>query len=178
MAGPEPAGEDRTVRVLLGLGSNVGKRESHLAYALGRLDEVGRVTGVSSVYETDPMGFLEQGAFLNLVARVETGRSPAEVLTLCRSIEAGAGRERTFRNAPRTLDIDLLLYGDERVTDADLSIPHPRMAGRPFVLVPLLELEPEAREPGTGRPYGDLVDADPPGVRRLFPGERLLPPTD
>lgn len=176
MAGPGQAGEEKTVRVFLGMGSNVGDRAGHLAYALRRLGERERVTGVSSVYETDPVGFLEQGPFLNLVARVETIRPAEQLLALCRSIEAGAGRERTFPDAPRTLDIDLLLYGDDRVAAPDLSVPHPRMAGRAFVLVPLLELEPEAREPGTGVRYGDLVEADPAGVRRLYPGDRLLGP--
>lgn len=176
MAGPGPAGEEKTVRVFLGLGSNVGDRARHLAYGLRRLGERERVTGVSSVYETDPVGFREQGAFLNLVVRLDTARPARELLALCRVIEAAAGRERSFPNAPRTLDIDLLLYGEERFTDAELSVPHPRMAGRAFVLVPLLELEPDAREPGTGVPYADLLDPEPAGVRRLYPADRLTSP--
>lgn len=128
---------------------------------------------MSSVYETDPVGFVDQGPFLNLVARLETRLRPRALLALARTIEEERGRERSFRNAPRTLDIDILLYDDLRVSAPGLTIPHPRMRERPFVLLPLTELEPGAREPGSGVEYRAMVDADATGVRRLYPGERL-----
>jgi 2-amino-4-hydroxy-6-hydroxymethyldihydropteridine diphosphokinase len=159
--------------VFLGLGTNLGDRAAHLAHALARLAEELSVTGVSSVYETDPVGFADQPRFLNMVVRAETARSPDELLALTRGIEAERGREREFRDSPRTLDVDVLLYGDHQVRLEGLTVPHPRMAARPFVLVPLLELAPSLAEPGTGRPYRELLAAagGALGVRKvLAPG--------
>lgn len=159
------------------MGSNIGDREAHLAHAVRRLGEEARLVGLSSVYETDPAGYLEQPPFLNMVVRLDTDRSPADLMALLRTIEEERGRRRTFRNAPRTLDLDLLLYGEERITSRPaLEVPHPRMTERPFVLVPLLELAPEVREPGGGRPYREWLTGGEGGVRRLFAGERLLEP--
>lgn len=160
--------------MFLGLGSNVGDREAHLAYALDRLTAATTVTGLSGVYETDPVGWVDQPAFLNMVVRIRTARSPEALLELTRTIERDRGRTRSFPNAPRTLDVDILLYGGARISTAGLEVPHPRMTTRPFVLVPLLELEPGLREPGTGRGYADLLPPEPAGVRRLYGGERLL----
>jgi 2-amino-4-hydroxy-6-hydroxymethyldihydropteridine diphosphokinase len=163
--------------VYLGLGSNVGDREAHLAYAVGRLGREGNLTGLSSVYETDPVGYLDQPPFLNLVVRLETSHEPEELLRRIRGIESDRGRQRTFRNAPRTLDIDVLLYGDRQLGLEGLTIPHPRMDERPFVLVPLLELAPELREPGSGRAYRDVLvglPAEAPVMEPVMPGDRLL----
>lgn len=164
--------------VYLGLGSNVGDREAHLAHALGRLQEEDLLTGVSSVYESDPVGVTDQPRFLNMVARVETDREPTDLLLLVRAIEAERDRVREFRNAPRTLDIDILLYGDRQIRQEELTVPHPRMNERPFVLAPLLELDPDITEPGTGRRYSDIF-ADAGGIAGAgmfltMPGERLL----
>lgn len=162
----------------LGLGSNVGDREAHLAHALGRLHQEDTLTGVSSVYETDPVGITDQPRFLNMVARVDTGREPTDLLLLVRSIEAERDRVRTFRNAPRTLDIDILLYGERRIRHEELTVPHPRMNERPFVLAPLLELDPDITEPGTGRRYSDIFAAAGgiagAGMFLAMSGERLL----
>jgi 2-amino-4-hydroxy-6-hydroxymethyldihydropteridine diphosphokinase len=160
--------------VYLGLGSNVGDREAHLAYAIARLEASARVTGRSSVYETAPVGFADQRPFLNMVVRIETGQTPVELLASIRAIEAERGRVRTFRNAPRTLDVDVLLFGDQRLQLETLTVPHPRMNDRPFVLVPLLELAPDLTEPGTGRAYRELLDqaGGPGGVEPLHPTER------
>jgi 2-amino-4-hydroxy-6-hydroxymethyldihydropteridine diphosphokinase len=163
----------------LGLGSNVGRREDHLAFALERLgDSAGHVAGLSSVYRTDPVGYLDQGPFLNMVARVETDHEPEALLRVIRGIEAARGRARTFRNAPRTIDIDILLYGDRQLRMDGLTIPHPRMHERRFVLIPLLELDPDLHDPGSGRRYSELLDglaAGPGGnVERVMAGERLL----
>lgn len=175
------------VDTLLALGSNLPNRVEHLAYAVGRLAEETELRALSSVYETDPVGYTEQGAFLNMVVKVGTDRSPEEVLGLARAVEAERGRVRRFRNSPRTLDIDVLLYGDREVRREDLVIPHPRMKDRPFVLVPLLELEPDARDPATGAPFRealarlagvprpDLREAgEKLGVRWTMKGEALL----
>lgn len=164
-------------RAYLGLGSNVGDRRAHLAHALRRLAELYELMGVSSVWETAPMGYEDQGRFLNMVARIETRTSPRQLLRTVRRIEKERGRERSFRNAPRTLDIDVLLYGDRVIDEAGLEIPHPRMEGRPFVLVPLLELEPGLVDPRTGERYADRSAAAPPShydMDRIMAGEELL----
>lgn len=169
-AGPALQAE---VRAFLGLGANVGDREGHLGHAVRRLQHALRVTGLSSVYHTAPVGNLRQRHFLNMVVRVETGRSARELLALTRTIEAERGRVRSVRNAPRTLDIDLLLHGDAIISEPDLEVPHPRMADRAFVLVPLLELEPELRDPRTGSPYRTYLEGAAGAVRRAFPASGL-----
>lgn len=161
----------------LGLGSNVGAREDHLAFALRRLGDLGRIEGVSGVYETSPVGYLQQPDFLNLVVRLRTALRPSELLEAVRVIEQERGRERRFRDAPRTLDIDILLYGDRVVAEPGLEVPHPRMTERGFVLVPLLELDADIADPRTGTRYAEMEAADPSsskGIERVMSGERLL----
>lgn len=170
-----PGRGGRGVAVYLGLGSNVGDRAAHLAHALAALRALGRVTGVSGVYETEPQGYTEQSPFLNLVVRLETALEPAGVLAATRKIERERGRERSFRNAPRTLDIDILLFGDRIHEGQGLTIPHPRMRDRAFVLVPLTELDRDAVDPRSGTRYRDDLAAFPElPVRRLMDGEELL----
>ncbi len=161
----------------LGLGTNVGERERHLAHALRALAREPDVelTGMSTVYETEPVGYTEQPRFLNMVARVDTALAPDALLVLARRLERERGRERTVRNGPRTLDVDILLYDDRRIDRPGLTIPHPRMRDRPFVLVPLLELDPELLDPATGRSLREEPAASPtPGMRALGRGEALL----
>jgi 2-amino-4-hydroxy-6-hydroxymethyldihydropteridine diphosphokinase len=130
-----------TARAFLGLGSNVGDRWEYLRDAVARLPDVVRI---SPVYETDPVGGPDgQNTYLNLVVELSTDRSPRQLLEVAQAAEASAGRERTVRFGPRTLDVDVLLVGDQVVHDRDLIIPHPRMWERPFVLVPLSDLAPE-----------------------------------
>jgi 2-amino-4-hydroxy-6-hydroxymethyldihydropteridine diphosphokinase len=164
--------------VYLGLGSNVGDRAAHLAHALARLGQEARITGLSSVYETDPVGITDQPRFLNMVARIEADLEPEQLLHLARAIEAERHRVRTVRNAPRTLDVDILLFGDRQIRQEGLAIPHPRMNERPFVLAPLLELAPDLAEPGTGRRYADIFAArggiSGAGMVLTMPGEALL----
>lgn len=128
----------------LGLGSNLGDRLAYLQRAVEALDAdvATRVDAVSSVYETEPVGGPAQGAYYNLAVRVATRRSPKRLLALARRVEAGLGRRREERWGPRTIDVDILLYGHETVSKADLEIPHPRLEARPFALVPLLEVAP------------------------------------
>lgn len=133
----------------LAMGSNLGDRRQHLRRALQRLplevDGTGlRVTGTSHVYETDPVGGPDdQGPYLNIVAEVETTLDPFELLERCLATEAAGGRERQVRWGPRTIDIDVLLYDDVRIESPELTLPHPRMWERRFVLEPLSDLAPE-----------------------------------
>ena len=158
----------------LAIGTNLGDRAAHLASALHSLQRLGSLTGISSVYETDPVGFEDQPAFLNMVVSLDTMLDPAELLEGIHRIEEGRGRERTFRNAPRTLDIDILLVGEQRIQQPGLRVPHPRMKGRAFVLVPLLELDPDRVDPETGTPYRDYLKTPATGVRRVMSGAELL----
>ncbi len=140
-----PAPERR--RAYLGIGSNLGERLGYLQLAVDHLARTDGVTvvGVSPVYETAPVGGPEQPDYLNAVVAVDTTLTPHDLLRAAHSIEAEAERVRTVRWGPRTLDVDVLLVGDERVDDPDLVIPHPRMAERAFVVVPLADLDPAWR---------------------------------
>jgi 2-amino-4-hydroxy-6-hydroxymethyldihydropteridine diphosphokinase len=156
----------------ISLGSNLGDRMAALRAAIEALGEYGTVDAVSAVYETTPVGYVDQPDFLNAVVRLETDLPPVPLLDALNTIEANMGRVRTFRNAPRTLDLDLLLYGDQIVSTPRLTIPHPRMHERAFVLAPLSEIGPDAEHPILKRSaadlWRDLRDREPnPGVRRL-----------
>lgn len=153
------------------LGSNLGARERHLAEAVAalRAAEGVREVVLSGVYETDPVGPGEQGPYLNAVARVVTSLTPRALLDRLLSIEAERGRARgPERNAARTLDLDLLLYGDRIVDEPGLEVPHPRMCERGFVLEPLRELAPELVPPGASESVEQLARRvrDPDAVRR------------
>lgn len=140
--GSDPPGPAR--RGFIGLGSNLGDRWHELSHALGALASAGDVTAVSPVYETGPIGGpADQPPYLNAVVELCTVSTPRQLLLRCRSLEASAGRVRTIRFGPRTLDADVLLVGDLVVDDPDLVVPHPRMWERRFVLVPLSDLAPE-----------------------------------
>jgi 2-amino-4-hydroxy-6-hydroxymethyldihydropteridine diphosphokinase len=149
------------LRAFLGLGSNVGDRRAHLRTAVSGLPGV---IAVSPVYDTDPVGGpADQGAYLNLVVELDTDLSPRELLDLCHRLEATAGRLRAERWGPRPLDVDILLIGDTQVDEIDLTIPHPRMLERRFVMQPLADLAPELvpedwerRAEGSVRPAGNL----------------------
>jgi 2-amino-4-hydroxy-6-hydroxymethyldihydropteridine diphosphokinase len=138
-------------RAFLGLGSNLGDRRSYLRAGVAGVPDL---VAVSAVYETDPVGGPEQGAFLNIVVELSTDLSARSLLELCRSLEAGAERVRTEHWGPRTLDVDVLHIDGEQVDEPDLVIPHPRMRDRAFVMVPLGELAPDLvadwHDPGTG----------------------------
>ncbi|CAL27080.1 2-amino-4-hydroxy-6-hydroxymethyldihydropteridine diphosphokinase [Staphylococcus carnosus] len=149
-------------KVYLGLGSNVGDREHQLKEALRLLDaqQSIKVTRVSSLYETAPVGYVDQPDFLNLCAEIETDLTPQAVLKNGLDIEQQLHRVRKERWGPRTLDIDILLYGNKIIEDQDLSIPHPRMAERAFVLIPLQEIAPEAINPRTQTKIKDIEVPD------------------
>lgn len=153
----------------LSLGANLGDRAGNLGTALERLAESGvRVRRVSSLYETDPVGGPPQPAYLNLVAEVETDLAPGALLAQCQEIESGLGRVRAERWGPRTLDIDLLLYEGVTLQGPELTLPHPRLTERQFVLAPLAELAPNLRLPD-GRTAGEAADVRDAGVRYWGP---------
>ena len=135
------------IRAAIGLGSNLGDRARHIGDAVSSLSELGSVVRVSSLYETAPVGGPDQGPYLNGVVVFETDLPVRDLLTRCLEIEKEHGRERRERWGPRTLDLDVLLYGEQVVAEPDLTIPHPRMVERRFVLEPLLEVWPDAALP-------------------------------
>jgi 2-amino-4-hydroxy-6-hydroxymethyldihydropteridine diphosphokinase len=146
----------------LSLGSNIGERAESIARAIAELRGRGvRVVMRSSLYETEPVEFLAQGWFLNCVVEVETDLAAGELMRLLLDIERGMGRERMTPKGPRIIDVDILLFGSQVVREADLEIPHPRMAERRFVLVPLTEIAPSARHPVLKKSVAELLAATP-----------------
>lgn len=137
----------------IGLGSNVGDRKANIKKALDRLGAAGRLRKVSSFYCTEPVGFKDQGEFINAVAELETDLSPQKLLAECGRIEEALGRIREVQWGPRTIDLDILLFGGEVVRDhdPDLAVPHPLLTERRFVLVPLAEIAPHAIHPVLGK---------------------------
>jgi|UniRef100_A0A7C1G1Z8 2-amino-4-hydroxy-6-hydroxymethyldihydropteridine diphosphokinase len=147
------------VTTYIGLGSNLGDRWATLRTAVGQLRTLGQVTAVSSLYETEPVGYRDQPWFLNAVVILETALEPQELLHRLLEIERAAGRRRLFPNAPRTLDLDLLLYDAVVMASEELVVPHPRLHERAFVLVPLVELAPDLIHPQFEVPMRVLLDA-------------------
>lgn len=169
----------RVAAVYLGLGTNLGDREENLRHALARLAEVVEIEAVSAVYASEPVGYTEQPEFWNMAVRARTELAPRELLRRTRAIERAMGRVPTFRNGPRLIDIDLLLYGREHVGEVELEVPHPRMLERAFVLRPLLDLDPALTHPITGVALAERAAVPGLGrVERLFAGDRLLPKGD
>jgi 2-amino-4-hydroxy-6-hydroxymethyldihydropteridine diphosphokinase len=154
----------------VGLGSNLGDRRENLARGLAGLKSAGlTLVAMSSVWETEPVDAPSSRWFWNMVVKLSTALDPFEVLDRLLNVERDAGRERGVRNAPRTLDLDLLLLGRWVVRHPRLELPHPRMWQRRFVLDPLVELEPQLVNPATGRTAAEERDRlrDGPRVRRL-----------
>lgn len=147
------------VEAFVGLGSNLGDRRAHLEAGLAGLRELGEVKAVSSIYETAPIGGPPQDTYLNMVAVVTTELPASDLMTALGAIETANGRVRVAPAAPRTLDLDLLLYGDATFDEPGLRVPHPRMLGRRFVIEPLLEVRPKAKLPNGTRisEYADVV---------------------
>ena len=154
--------------VYLGLGSNLGDRHKNLQDALERLVSPRlRVVRLSSIYETEPVDYTDQRRFLNQVAEVETDFFPMQLLALIGKTERALGRVRTIPKGPRTIDIDILLYGKIIIQSEELEVPHPRMAERRFVLAPLAEIAPLARHPVTHLTILEMLAAAPrQGIRR------------
>lgn len=146
--------------VYLALGTNIGERETHLEKAVQALNDhpLIQVKRVSSLYETEPVGFLDQAKFLNQVLECQVKLSPEELIQATQEIEKQLGRKKTFVNGPRIIDIDILLYERVELDAPELTIPHPRMHLRAFVLVPLEELAPDLIIPGVGKRVSECLE--------------------
>ncbi len=159
--------EPRTI--YLSLGSNVGERAEHISRAIAALDAAGvRVLRQSSLYRTEPVDFEVQSWFLNCVVEAETELMPRQLLHATQQIERALGSRKLVRRGPRAIDVDILLYAASRISAPDLEIPHPRMADRRFVLVPLAELAPSLRHPVLQKSVAELL-ADCPDRSSVIP---------
>ena len=156
--------------VLLGLGANLGDPEAQLARALELMAPAVEVERISSLYRSEPVGYAEQRDFLNLVVAGRTSLEPRALLSVLQGVEGALGRARSLPNRPRTIDVDLLAYGERVQADPDLTLPHPRLHLRGFVLYPLAEIAPEWRHPLLGKSARELLSLT--SVERV---ERLGP---
>lgn len=155
--------------VYLALGTNLGMRAANLRAALAGLAPEVRLRRLSPTYETEPWGYADQPAFLNQVIEAETSLSPQELLAYLKREETGMGRQSTFRNGPRVIDLDILLYDNVVLEEDNLSIPHPRMRGRSFVLVPLADLAPDLVHPVLSKTIRELAaETDPSAMKRVM----------
>jgi 2-amino-4-hydroxy-6-hydroxymethyldihydropteridine diphosphokinase len=143
--------------VYLALGTNLGDRQENLAKALAGMPPVVRVVRASSVLETEPWGYTDQPRFLNQVVQAETELRPEELLVYVKQLEVKVGRTPTFHYGPRLIDIDILLYDDLQIDTPTLTIPHPQIPFRDFVLLPMRELDPDLVIPGLGKSVQELV---------------------
>lgn len=159
------------VRAYIGIGSNLGEPRTHCLDAAERLERLPdtRLTGLSPWYMSRPVGVDAQGWFINGVARLETRMSAVRLLGELLQIEVEMGRIRNGRPEPRVIDLDLLLYGTDRLVREDLTVPHPRLHLRRFVMVPLMDLDPELMHPSLGLPIGELLNGLDAEGQELIP---------
>lgn len=155
-------------QVYLGLGANLGDRQGNILQALQYVQARASITAVSSFYETEPVGYLDQPKFLNVCCALETDLPPRDLLRFVKWIEKRMGRMKSFRNAPRPIDMDILFYDDLVLEGPNLQIPHPRMHERAFVLAPLAEIAPSLEHPGLHKTVEELLsEVDESGVKRV-----------
>ncbi|WP_282156152.1 2-amino-4-hydroxy-6-hydroxymethyldihydropteridine diphosphokinase [Cytobacillus gottheilii] len=147
----------------ISLGSNIGDRFSYLQDAIEMLSSNKKINMVnySSVYETDPVGYEDQDRFLNMVIQVDTELSPYELLEICLAAEQELGRKRLIKWGPRTIDLDILLYNQDNIESEKLTVPHPRIQERAFVMIPLLEIKPDITLPAMDMPLCILAEEIP-----------------
>jgi 2-amino-4-hydroxy-6-hydroxymethyldihydropteridine diphosphokinase len=162
------------VTIYLALGSNIGDRQKNLREATRLLAESAiQISKISSIYETEPVDYLDQAWFLNAVLQGQTDLSAVQLLTTLRHIESKMGSRKPFAKGPRLIDLDILLYGNETIATPDLQVPHPRMLHRNFVLVPLAEIAPSLRHPSWPASAADLLSRSPDKSEvRLHPTDR------
>jgi 2-amino-4-hydroxy-6-hydroxymethyldihydropteridine diphosphokinase len=144
--------------VFLALGSNLGEREENLESAISALQAQGELLAKSRIYETEPVGYEDQPAFLNQVCKVAMKYSPTELLEVTQRIERELGRKPTFPSGPRIIDIDVLFYGERIIHTTNVDIPHPKIPERRFVLVPMCDIAPNLIHPELGKSMRELVD--------------------
>lgn len=164
------------VIVYLGLGSNLGDRKQNLAQALELLSQQAEIEQLSPIYETEPVGFEAQPLFLNAVCRISTRLSPNKLLAFAKKIEAALGRKPSFPNAPRTVDIDILFYGNRIIKSTNLTIPHPRLTQRAFMLIPLAEIAPGELHPENRKTVKELLNSlgNIAGVHKWAEAETIM----
>lgn len=156
------------VSCYIGIGANLGDAAKNVTRAIARLGQIPetQVTAQSSLFRTAPV---DAGGddYVNAVAKIETSLAPLDLLDALRAIEQDMGRERPYRNAPRTLDLDILLYGAQTITSDALTVPHPRMTQRAFVLIPLLQIDPFITIPGKGPAHGFVPDVAGQAIQKI-----------
>ncbi|PYV85499.1 MAG: 2-amino-4-hydroxy-6-hydroxymethyldihydropteridine diphosphokinase [Acidobacteria bacterium] len=159
--------------VYLSLGSNLGDREANLRTAIEKLGEFGNIAAVSSFYETEPVEVTAQPWFVNCAVKLDTEKMPRQLISAILALEQSMGRQRKQQKGPRTIDIDILLFGSSVIDIPSLTVPHPHLHERRFVLEPLAEIAPDVRHPIFKRSMRELRDALPPGqtVRKLSPAQ-------
>ena len=160
-----------SITAYIGLGANLNDPVAQITHAFDELERIAgtRLVARSSLYASAPVGYVDQPDFINAVAQVETTLAPRALLAALLDIEQHHGRERGFRNAPRTLDLDLLLYGAAHFHEDHLSVPHPRLTERAFVLLPLIEIAPDLLVPNRGRASDWVASCTGQTVTRLLP---------
>jgi 2-amino-4-hydroxy-6-hydroxymethyldihydropteridine diphosphokinase len=164
------------IEAVIGLGANLGDRRAALVWAVRRCADLGQLIAVSSLYETDPVGGPPQPDFLNAAVRLSTVLGPEPLFARLLELERRAGRERRERWGPRTLDLDLLWIRGLRLDCGHLRVPHPHLESRPFALMPLVEVAPDAAHPDSGTAYAAVLQGlDTSGVRVAEPGSDWVP---
>jgi len=154
--------------VYLGMGSNLGDRKAFIQHAISSLPPSVIPTLCSSLYQTQPWGYEEQGEFLNMALEAQTDLSPSELLLYLKDIEKRVGRKASFINGPREIDIDILFFGNQIMEEDSLIVPHPRIQERPFVLGPLSEIAPNLSHPGLSKSLSKIMESlDMSSIRQL-----------